>query len=986
MSPSTVYDDLSGVLISSTDENNATTAYTYDEMKRLKTIAYPSGPSSSNPTGTETFVYADVSSTNPSASFTYTATLSPTESLTGLVNLDGLGRTLHNTLTSDPDGNDVADTAYDALGRVYTVTNPHRSGSNPTDGTTTYAYDVTNRPSSIKYPDGKTRLWTYAGNVTTIQDEIGSKWQQTTDALGRLSEVMEPDPTTGSPAFETDYAYDLQNDLQRVDQWGGAHGNAGDRVRTFVYDGVGRLLSATNPESGTTTYSYLTYPNNTALCSGVLSNVCSRTDARGLVTSYTYDALGRVTAKNYPNAGTTTPSVTYNYDTAISGWAFPDQTFPSGQPVSQANLKGRLSWERNTNATIVYGYDPMGRVTLKSVCTLVNCASSDHYDMHLAYDNLGDVTFSDLGRDAVQNAQSPNAGYYYGGLTMGYSTAALLTSGTADTVDSTHPAAILSNMHYNPLGINSQRTFGGVLDLSDAYMSRGWLTDRAASVPVDSLTRTDHIDYYGTGDMKDLVDSLLGTTSYVFDRLNRLSSFSNPSTAVTYGYDPWANMTAHTLTAGSGYSYTAQMNSKNQITALPYDGSGAGTMTSDGTNAYSYDAEARLYQVNSGTTYLYDPDGNRVAKQASGAIEEQYLYSPDGKLTTTLGANGKLVRGTLYAGGLHVADYTAGTGAGSGRTEFRLMDTVGSLFVKIDQAGNVLETCNQNPFGESLNCAPGVDYTETHFSDRLTDQESSLNYFTARSYSSTLARFTVPDSSQTPAAVPYGDLGTPQSLNLYTYVLNNPLSNVDFDGHSCTGNDATSTINEGNYQVGSNSTVSQTTNVSVEGNCFPLLIPTTPDNHVTATIALQTSRAPSNPCTNSTLTAAGTTAQQQIATAQSFIAAGSAGGSTAGPLGSAAGSLYGYYSAVETGGPNDIKDLPGPGFQNRVGIDAGNISFGVTCPFGATACQVGAGLAQFGAALFGKATFGSPRTFMDSPGDNASIKIGQAMRAAGCHG
>jgi hypothetical protein len=98
-----------------------------------------------------------------------------------------------------------------------------------------------------------------------------------------------------------------------------------------------------------------------------------------------------------------------------------------------------------------------------------------------------------------------------------------------------------------------------------------------------------------------------------------------------------------------------------------------------------------------------------------------------------------------------------------------------------------------------------------------------------------------------------------------------------------------------------------------------------------------------------------------------------------------AGSLYGYYAAVHTGGPNDIKNQPGPGYQNQVGVDAGNISFGITCPFGATFCQAAAGAAQFGAALFGKASFGSPRTFMDTPSDNASIKVGQAMRAAGCH-
>ncbi len=41
-----------------------------------------------------------------------------------------------------------------------------------------------------------------------------------------------------------------------------------------------------------------------------------------------------------------------------------------------------------------------------------------------------------------------------------------------------------------------------------------------------------------------------------------------------------------------------------------------------------------------------------------------------------------------------------------------------------------------------------------------------------------------PDWSPTPIPVPYADFGDPQSLNLYGYVQNNPLSHVDPDGHA----------------------------------------------------------------------------------------------------------------------------------------------------------------------------------------------------------
>ena len=40
-----------------------------------------------------------------------------------------------------------------------------------------------------------------------------------------------------------------------------------------------------------------------------------------------------------------------------------------------------------------------------------------------------------------------------------------------------------------------------------------------------------------------------------------------------------------------------------------------------------------------------------------------------------------------------------------------------------------------------------------------------------------------PDWSDTPTPVPYADFRDPQTLNLYSYVRNNPLNIADLDGH-----------------------------------------------------------------------------------------------------------------------------------------------------------------------------------------------------------
>jgi len=72
------------------------------------------------------------------------------------------------------------------------------------------------------------------------------------------------------------------------------------------------------------------------------------------------------------------------------------------------------------------------------------------------------------------------------------------------------------------------------------------------------------------------------------------------------------------------------------------------------------------------------------------------------------------------------------------------------------------------------------------------DTESGLDYFGARYYGSSMGRFSSPD----PSGLYFADPTNPQSFNLYSYVQNNPLVNVDPDGLDCvyTGNQTSSSI------------------------------------------------------------------------------------------------------------------------------------------------------------------------------------------------
>ena len=99
-----------------------------------------------------------------------------------------------------------------------------------------------------------------AGPATTVTDEAGNTHINCPDGLGRLVSVTEPDPVSGGGGTVTSYTYDALNNLSAVDVSGetGASctipGSSTPHLRCFVYSTLSRLVSATNPESGTTSY------------------------------------------------------------------------------------------------------------------------------------------------------------------------------------------------------------------------------------------------------------------------------------------------------------------------------------------------------------------------------------------------------------------------------------------------------------------------------------------------------------------------------------------------------------------------------------------------------------------------------------------------------------------------------------------------------------------------------------------------------------
>ena len=110
-------------------------------------------------------------------------------------------------------------------------------------------------------------------------------------------------------------------------------------------------------------------------------------------------------------------------------------------------------------------------------------------------------------------------------------------------------------------------------------------------------------------------------------------------------------------------------------------------------------------------------------------------------------------------------------------TYYFLTDHLGSTDVVLDDQGNVLERADYLPFGsDRLRITdPNAPETDYKFTGKEMDDETGLMYYGARYYDPLLSRFVSQDPWQ-------GDLTNPQTLNKYSYVLNNPIKFVDPTG------------------------------------------------------------------------------------------------------------------------------------------------------------------------------------------------------------
>lgn len=638
------YDYTSGLMLSSTDENNLTTTYTFaDSLDRLTKTSYPDG-------GQTTISYND---TPPTPTVTTSKKINSSGlTVTSTAVQDGLGHVTETQLTTDPQGTIYNDTAYDGLGRAYTVSNPHRSGNDPTTsaGTTTYVYDALGRKASVTYPDSSVLTTAYCGPSTLATDPVG-KWRRSrTDGLGRLVEVDEPNavgatvnsngcPGQSDPIWVTSYTLNALGALTQVVQ-------NSSHTRTFTYDSLSHLLTSNNPEVGTITYTY-----------DADGNVATKQDARSITSTYAYDALNRETSTTYSNSD---PTITTTYDQ--SGCLGLSACQNIGHATSITDGAGSEAWayqvdsanqrsvhvnQRTTSSitkTSTYYFDLAGNLTSITYPTgrVVNYTYDAANRPQTAVDSANGITYA--GAQSSPPTGCPSTGVCYTPEGTEYSAAVGKTSSfNGVNLSETY------NTRLQPLEIKAGPSSGNVIDITYSFVDSG--TGKNAG-HVNSITNN-------------LNSSR--TQSFSYDQVNRILTAGTTATSGTYcwgyqyNYDAWGNLLAQ---AGWSPNYNgcteATMGSvnadgNNHISGLTYDASG--NTTNDGTIAYTYDAESQI-KTAAGVTYTYDGSGRRVSK-SNGKL---YWYGSGGEILAETDSSGNTLNEYIFFGGKRIAVVSATAG------------------------------------------------------------------------------------------------------------------------------------------------------------------------------------------------------------------------------------------------------------------------------------------------------------------------------------
>jgi RHS repeat-associated protein len=658
---------------------------------------------------------------------------------------DGSGRAVRaGTGTgATPDSYDTVATVYDGWGRETKQSNPYlgdANGNGDAQFWTINTYDKLSRVDTVTLPDGQTIQTEYRGATSTsgatviTTDTVGRQRKSEVDGLGRLVKVTEQNPANGNLEWVTSYSYDVLNNLTRTDQ--------GGQTRTFEYDAKSRLTRESTPEAGQISYDYWDF-----------DAVKTRRDARGVITNYTYGELNLLNEVRYNNVTGVAPTATVNIK------------YRNDSPG-----KGQIEWVTDGMGKESYGYDGLGRLESR-----VRVIDDIRYEMRYEYNAANQMTMMIYPSGKRVKVSRDARGRL----------SAMRSVDASNNVQETY----LSEINYRVEGLISSQKLGDETTESFTYSDDRLQLTRQKVMNAGS-TLLDLSYGYGAlagqmgngstaGNNGQLV-SVTGTINgqnrnqtFNYDNVGRLVTAIGLSGQPTEGtpwarrhdYDRYGNVTKVWDAVSGG-------NTLQNIMIAQLGGIATNRIASVNGTAFEYDASGNVTREGLAKAYAYDAENRLVSVSVNGIVSEIYGYDAGNRRVKKV--VGGVVTHYIWEGEV-IAEYERGGGGAQATGKRYYHQDRLSTRVITDGTGAVVGTTDHLPFGEEI----GVSgQEEKHKFTTYERDGTGLDYAVNRHYNPRQGRFNQVD----PLGMGASSLADPQSLNLYSYVRNNPVNFIDPSG------------------------------------------------------------------------------------------------------------------------------------------------------------------------------------------------------------
>lgn len=572
---------------------------------------------------------------------------------------------------------------------------------------------------------------------------------------------------------------------------------------TFTYDTSGNKKSETDEKGNTKSYDY---NKDNQLTKVTLKN--------GTSVGYSYDHNGNTTEKSVMFGGKT-QTHKYEYDVDNKNTVFIDALNRRLEHTYDENAN-KTKTKMPNGSTIEWGYDTADRTVSekrngKDAFTFERDANGqetkvkDHVngvERSKTYDNADRITSMTDSRGGKvdwayhDKANSKTEKLKEQTLTHGgYSNKVSYDYNTLDQNIKVTDGTSSYRFDYDENGHVRTYTAANGTGSTFNYDQIGKLTDLVIGTPSQILL-SERYQYDKTGNRTKITHEGTGgkvtETNYVYDPINQLQKESLPNGMVNeYTYDGFGNRTGLKVTENGKEtkSITATFNEGNQLVkfgneSLTYDANG--NRTSDGTYTYTWNEADQLVALtkkgesNPFATYKYDNNNRRIEKNVNGQVT-RYFYDGDSinPLYETDG-NGNVLRQYVYSiDGVRLAMKS------QGQTLFYHYSPRGDVVAMTDANGQVVANYEYDAWGNILKSDTKGIAADNPFgyAGYMYDKEIGMYYLIARYYNPDHGVFLSVDPDP-------GDEDDPVTQNGYTYADNNPVMNVDPDGHYAKWNQA----------------------------------------------------------------------------------------------------------------------------------------------------------------------------------------------------